>query len=404
MFKWNKKEPSINTDEQKVEELLTRGVEEVIHYDSLKKKLLSGKQLRVKLGIDPTSPDLHIGRAVPLLKLRDFQLLGHQIILIIGDGTGVVGDTSDKESERPMLTKDAIDKNMKTYFAQAGHILDMSKVEKRRNSEWLHKLNYEQIGEHANQFSVADFAARENIKKRLDAGKRVSLREMLYPLMQGYDSVAVQADVELGGTDQRFNLLAGRTLQEHFGQERQDILMTPLIDGTDGRKMSSSWGNTIKVTSSPNEMYGKLMSMNDNVMPMYFANLTRIPMEEVSTIIAGLENNMHHPRDIKMMLAHSIVTLFHSQELAEKAQEHFIMTFQQGAVPTDITKTKKTEGETLGEIFLKEQMVESKTDFRRLIDAGAIMNKTTQTKIVNIDAIAESGVYKIGKHRFIEII
>src|SRR3990167_1107943 len=220
----------ISTDQKKINELLSRGVDEVIDKGDLLAKLQSGKELRVKLGIDPTSPNIHLGRAVPLLKLRDFQELGHKVVLIIGDFTGVIGDTSDKESERPMLDAKTIKENMKTYVQQAGKILDMKKCEVKYNSQWLKKLNYHDFNELAELFSVHEFNARENIKKRLDAGKRVSLREMIYPLMQGYDSVAVKADVELGGTDQRFNLLAGRDIQKYYKQEPQDIVTNPLIE------------------------------------------------------------------------------------------------------------------------------------------------------------------------------
>ena len=281
---------AVDTNKEKINEILTRGVDEVIQKEDLENKLLSGKQLRIKLGIDPTSPNVHIGRSIPILKLRDFQELGHQIVLIVGDFTGIIGDTSDKESERPMLTQEEIDINKKKYFDQVGKLLDMDKVEFRYNTEWLEKLTYREIGEHADQFSVADFIARDNIKRRLDAGKRVSLREVLYPLMQGYDSVAIGADVEIGGTDQRFNLLAGRTLQPKFGQEAQNILMTTLINGTDGRKMSSSWGNTINLTTPAKEMYGKVMSVNDSELITYFTMCTRDPLEEVEVIQKGLES------------------------------------------------------------------------------------------------------------------
>ncbi|MAJ97507.1 tyrosine--tRNA ligase [bacterium] len=394
---------AVNTDESKIEELLTRGVEEVIHYDFIKKKLLSGKQLRIKLGIDPTSPNLHLGRAVPLLKLRDFQKLGHQVVFVIGDGTGVVGDTSDKESERPMLTKKDVQENMSTYFEQAGAILDMNKVEKRRNSEWLHKLTYEEIGDHADQFSVADFIARDNIKKRLDAGKRVSLREMLYPLMQGYDSVALKADVELGGTDQRFNLLAGRALQERFGQERQDVIMSSLIEGTDGRKMSSSWGNTINLTESPADMYAKVMRINDDIIPTYFTNLTRLPMAEVNEIIKGLSAKTVNVRDTKMRLAHAIVSLFHNEKEAVTAEEVFISTVQKGDAPENVQTVSIKQGDVLVDVLLEASMVASKADFKRLVEAGAVTNKTTNKKITNTVAVATTGVYKIGKHRFLKI-
>ncbi|HLD27626.1 MAG TPA: tyrosine--tRNA ligase, partial [Patescibacteria group bacterium] len=268
---------NIITDSAKIKELLERGVDEVIDKDSLAKELATGRRLRVKLGIDPTSPRLHLGRSIPLLKLKDFQELGHQIIFIVGDFTGVIGDTSDKDSERPMLSPALIKQNMKDYVRQAGKIINLKKCEIKYNSQWLKKLTYDKTGEQADQFSLAEFMARENIKKRLDEGRRVSLREVLYPLMQGYDSVAIRADVELGGTDQRFNLLAGRRLQEYFGQKPQNILMTPLMEGTDGRKMSSSWGNTIDLTDEPAEMFGKVMSITDDLIIKYFTLATRAP-------------------------------------------------------------------------------------------------------------------------------
>jgi tyrosyl-tRNA synthetase len=403
MVSWFSSRPLVDTDEAKVEELLTRGVEEVIHYDVLKKKLLSGKRLRIKLGIDPTSPNLHVGRAVPLLKLRDFQQLGHQVIVVIGDGTGVIGDTSDKDSERPMLSEADVQENMRTYHDQAGSILDMDRVETRRNSEWLHTLTYDEIGEHADQFSVADFIARDNIKRRLKRGTRVSLRETLYPLMQGYDSVALNADVELGGTDQRFNLLAGRTLQEHFGQEQQDVVMTPLIAGTDGRKMSSSWGNTINFTEPAADMYAKVMRVHDGVMPVYFTTLTRLPMKEVQEIINGLTSGILNPRDTKMKLAHTIVSLFHDEQAADMAQEAFRATVQRGQIPENVAITKATEGEKLVDVFLREGIVQSKNEFHRLVQGGAVTNKDTEDKIHDPTATAQPGAYKIGKHRFLKI-
>ena len=247
--------------------------------------------MRIKFGIDPTSPALHIGRAVILLKLKDFQDLGHIVVIIVGDTTGVIGDTSDKESERPQISEERLKENSKTYFEQVGKVLDINTVEKHFNSEWLSKLTYNEIGEHADQFSVADFIARENIKKRLDGGKRVSLREVLYPLLQGYDSVATKADVEIGGNDQWFNLLAGRKLQVHFNQKPQDIITMNLILGTDGRKMSSSWGNTINIFDKPEEMYGKIMSGGDDIIIPYFISCTRIPIKEINNIEKKLKSN-----------------------------------------------------------------------------------------------------------------
>lgn len=367
------------------EELLTRGVSEIIDIDRLKTKLSSGKKLRIKLGIDPTSPNLHLGRSIPLLKMRDFQNFGHQAVLIVGDFTGVIGDTSDKDSERPMLSREVIEKNKKDYFSQVSKIIDLDKSELRYNSEWLEALTYREIGEHANQFSLSDFIARDNIQHRLEQGKRVSLREVLYPLMQGYDSVATKADVELGGVDQRFNLLAGRTLQEHFKQEPQAIVMTtfPLL-GLDGRKMSSSWGNTINFTDSPTDMYGKVMSMVDTEVKNYFEICTRISLEEIEKITDG------HPKEAKMRLAFEIVKLYHSESEAEKVQENFEKAFFRGGVPSDIKVVKAGKDANLIDILLEQGLVSSKTEFNRLNKEGAIKE-------------IENGVYRIGKHRFIKI-
>jgi len=278
------------TDSKKIDNLLTRGVFEVIDLGHLKKKLLSGKKLRVKLGIDPTSPNLHIGRSIPILKLRDFQELGHQVVFIVGDFTGTIGDTSDKESERPALSDEQVKVNVKTYIEQVGRILDVDKTEVRYNSEWLRKLDYKEVCRQADIFSLAEFIARKNIKQRLRAENRISLRELIYPLMQGYDSVAVKADVELGGTDQRFNLLAGRKMQSFYKQKPQDIMTNILIDGLDGRKMSSSWGNVIDFLDSPKEMFGKVMSMDDQMIIPYFEHCTRIPMQKVKEFEDQLKN------------------------------------------------------------------------------------------------------------------
>lgn len=391
----------VDTHEQKIDELLTRGVDEVIHKDSLKKKLLSGKQLRVKLGIDPTSASLHLGRSIPLLKLRDFQELGHQIVLIVGDFTGLIGDTSDKDSERPMLTRDVVEENKKTYYEQVGKILDIGAVEFRYNSEWLEKLTYREIGEHADLFSVSDFITRDNIRRRLDAGKRVSLRETLYPLMQGYDSVAIRADVELGGTDQRFNMLAGRVLQPHFGQEAQDILMTPIIQGTDGRKMSSSWGNTITLTMPPNDMYGKVMSMSDANINEYFTMCTRLPMAEVLEIREALSSGNTNPRDIKMKLAREITRMYHGDTAAHEAEQTFIETFQNHGVPEDVLEIAGGYVETI----LKEGIVSSKTELRRLLDAGGVRDAETGEKLETIPERVETPrTLKIGKRRFVRLL
>ena len=393
----------INTNSTKIQELLERGVDEAIDKKSLEKKLKSGKVLRVKLGIDPTSPNLHLGRSIPLLKMRDFQELGHQLVFIVGDFTGVIGDTSDKDSERPMLAGEIIKKNMKDYAKQAGKIIDLKKCEVRYNSQWLKGLTYDKIGEQADQFSLAEFIARENIKKRLDAGKRVSLRELLYPLMQGYDSVMVKADVELGGTDQRFNLLAGRKLQEHFKQQPQDIIMNVLMEGADGRKMSSAWGNTINLTDEPDNMLGKIMSINDDLIIKYFTLATRISMAEVKEYEKQLKSGLN-PRDVKARLAKEVVRMYYGELLAGKAAEAFNKQFKNKELPDDILEIKvKQDFWKIDDLLVQLKLVSSKTEARRMVEQGGV--KIDGQKIVNFDEIrVKSGlVVSVGKRKFVKI-
>lgn len=393
--------PNVSTDNVKIEELLSRSVNEVIpSNESLRKLLLSGKKLRIKLGIDPTSPNVHIGRAVTLLKLKDFQDLGHTVVFIIGDATGVVGDTSDKTSERPMLSRAEIEKNLTEYVNQVEKILDKKQLEVRHNSEWLLQLDYAEIGEQANAFSVAEFIARDNIRKRLDEGKRVSLREVLYPLMQGYDSVAVKADVELGGTDQRFNLLAGRTLQEKLGQFPQHVLMTELILGTDGRKMSSSWGNTINLNDAPNDMFGKVMSIPDTLIKEYFVHVTRVPFKDIE-IITALS-----PRDAKLALATEIVRMYHSITDAEKARDRFISVFSKGEISEeDAVEVRFTREQSYADALVMAKVVQSKTELRRLISAGAVSSITRTETIDDLNEVPQDQeILKIGKRRIVKMV
>ncbi len=392
--------------EQQIDEILTRGVNEVIDRENLRKKLLSGEKLRVKFGTDPTSPNLHIGRAVPLLKLKDFQDLGHQIVLLIGDFTGQIGDTSDKESERPMLSKTSVEQNMQTYKEQAGKILNMGKVEFHYNSEWLKELGYDEIGEHADQFSLAEFNARENIKKRLDSGTRVSLREMLYPLMQGYDSVAIKADIELGGTDQRFNLLAGRELQKHYKQKPQDILMVNLVEGIDGRKMSSSWGNTVNLLDEPNNMFGKIMSIPDELIIKYFIHCTRVSMEEVTEIEKEIQKEKMNPRDAKLRLAFEITKIYHGESEAQKAHEYFVKTFSKKEIPQEVAEfVIENESMKIAELLVKSGNATSMGDARRKIEQGGVSIK--EEKITDPQTVVtkdfDGSVVKIGKFGFVKI-
>lgn len=393
----------IITDEKLIDELLSRGVEEVIEKANLKKKLLSGKQLRIKLGIDPTSPNIHLGRSIPLLKLRDFQNLGHKVIFIIGDATGIIGDTSDKTSERPMLTDKEIKSNIKNYKKQVGKLIDLKKCEFCQNSSWLKKLGYKEVGEHANIFSINQFISRDNIAKRLKEGKRVSLREVLYPLMQGYDSVAVKADVELGGTDQKFNLLAGRDMQKEFKQIPQDIVMTQIINGLDGRKMSSSWGNTINFLDEPNNMFGKVMSMSDDLIIPYFTLLTRVPMDMVAEHEKSIKSFGFNPKDIKQKLAFEITKMYTSEKEASIALKNWENTFSKKEIPEDIKIVKAGKGEKLGDVLVKNGLLPSNSEFARRIKGGAVKDMKSGEVIKENIEIKKDITVKFGKKDFVKI-
>jgi len=385
-----------------IEELLTRGVEEVIDRETLEGLLRSKKKLRVKLGIDPTSPNIHIGRAVTLLKLRAFQEAGHTAIFIVGDATGLVGDTSDKDSERPMLTEKEVKANMKTYFNQAYKILDKKKTEVYNNSKWLNKLGFLELARMANLFSLHEIESRELIAKRLQAGKRVSIHEAMYPLMQGYDSVAVKADLELGGTDQRFNLLAGRRIQSFYGQPPQNIMMVPLMEGTDGRKMSSSWGNVINLTDEPNDMFGKVMSIADELIKKYFILTTRVTLEKIDEVIRSNSN----PRDQKLVLAEEITALYYGPKKAQEAREAFVSQFSKGELPADVPEKKIKPGSyDLVDLLVETRLVASKSDGRRMVEQNAIKlnQQPYKEKMIEVKPGAEM-VLQVGKRKFVKLV
>jgi tyrosyl-tRNA synthetase len=389
----------INTDPQKIDEVLTRGVAEVIDLEHLRARMLAGEQLRIKLGIDPTSANLHVGRSVTLLKLRDFQALGHTAVFIVGDETGRIGDTSDKESERPMLTEAQVSENMKNYLSQAYLILDKEKTEVHYNSEWLSKLGLMELAQMANLFSIKEFSSREVIARRLDAGQRVSLHEALYPLYQGYDSVAIKADVELGGTDQRFNLLAGRHIQPLYNQVPQDIVMTNIVAGTDGRKMSSSWGNTINFTDSPELMFKKVMDTPDEITETYFIHCTRVPMETVKELLTG------NLRDAKFVLAGAIVEQFHNKEAAIEAKERY-ETVSQGGVPEDMKEVTLQEATGIIQFLGATELASSNSDARRKIEQGGVSLDGEKLLDPNFILTPEQSgkILKVGKNDFVKIV
>lgn len=393
----------IDINPEKIKEILTRGVEEVFVREDLEKKLLSGKQLRIKLGIDPTGPKIHIGRAVTLRKLKAFQDLGHQIVLIIGDFTAQIGDASDKTGKRPMLTRDIIEENLKDYKSQIGKILDLNKIEFRYNSEWLGKLDLNDISGLAEHFSVQQMLRRRNFSDRIDSGDEISLREFLYPLMQGYDSVAIQSDVEIGGFDQLFNLQAGRTLQKAFGQPEQNIMNLMMVEGTDGRKMSTSWGNIITIIDEPNDMFGKIMSLRDDLISKYFLLCTDLPQHEIQEM--KIDEN---PMEYKKLLGREIVTLYHNADLAKSAQENWEKTFSEGGLPDIIPEITGEFGKLLSEVLVENSILESKTEFRRLTDEGGvkiISKDLSEEKITDFQyKLSETIIIKVGKKKFVKVI
>ena len=388
-------------DSQGVRDLLSRGVENITVKDHLESRLRKGEKLRVKLGIDPTSPHIHLGRVTQLLKLKDFQDLGHKVVFIVGDFTGEIGDTSDKDSERPILTTKQVKANMKQYLAQASRFMNIKKAEVHYNSAWLSKMKFGEVARLADAFSVSEFSSRTNIKKRLEEGKRVSLREMLYPLMQGYDSVKVKSDVEIGGTDQTFNLLAGRTLQRALGLPAQDIMTGPLIPGTDGRKMSSSWGNTITPEDKPEDVYGKVMRIPDDVIVQYFISATRVPLNRVNEIAHGLERG-ENPRNAKMELARAITTLFHNEKAAVRAEQTFVALFQKHETPTDIV-TKKVSFMGILDVLVEVGLASSKSEARRLMREGGI-KRNGSVERSEAGTIKSGDVISRGKRQFVRII
>ncbi len=392
----------IITDEKKVDELLTRGVEDIIVKEELRAALLSGRQLRIKLGVDPTGGKIHIGRAVPLRKLREFQRLGHQVVFIVGDFTAQVGDASDKTEKRPMLTRAQIDENLKDYKSQISKILDITKTEFVYNNDWLSKLTFGELTTLAECFSVQQMLARRNFKDRYEEGKEISLREFLYPIMQGYDSVAVKADVEIGGNDQLFNLKAGRIIQEYYGMPKQSIMTFQMLEGTDGRKMSTSWGNIITIVDEPFDMFGKIMALRDDMIVKYFMLTTDVSLEEIQNIEIELQNGAN-PKDSKMRLATELVTMYHNEKDAALAKNSWIETFSNKGLPEVIEELQGKEDQEIVELLLEKEIVASKADWRRLIEGNAVTDQDgnlitdTKEKVKNI-------TLKIGKKRFAKIV
>ncbi len=353
---------------------LLRGTEQVIHKEDLAERLEGGKPLRVKVGFDPTAPDLHLGHTVLMHKMRQFQDLGHQVIFLVGDFTGRIGDPSGRNATRPILTAQELQDNQKTYLEQAFKILDREKTEVRFNSEWMDQMTPDDLVRLASEHTVARMLERDDFAKRYGENQPISIHEFLYPLIQGYDSVMLEADVELGGTDQTFNLLVGRELQKRRGQPPQIVMTLPLLEGTDGvRKMSKSYDNAIGIQEDPEQMFGKLMSLSDPMMWRYFDLLSLRPESELEDLRQRIEDG-GNPRDAKLELARELVTRFHGEQAAEQAQEDFTARFRDHQLPEDMEEIALTAGEALllPNALQQAGLCSSTSEARRMIEAGAV--------------------------------
>ena len=392
-------------------DFLGKGTTEIIRKEELRAKLersaKTGKPLRVKLGVDPTAPDIHLGHTVVIRKLRAFQELGHTVIFLIGDFTGLIGDPSGNSATRPQLTRDEINANAETYKQQIFKLLDPKKTEMRFNSEWMDKLGSDGFIRLAAHVTVKQILERDDFAKRLNEEKPIALHELLYPLTQAYDSVALEADIELGGTDQRFNLLMGRNLQREYKQEAQVCVIMPLLEGTDGvQKMSKSLGNYIGINEPPGEIFGKVMSISDDLMWRYYELLTDLTPAQIS----ALKNGERNPRDIKSELAKSIITDFHSAAGAQQAEEEFVRRFRNKETPDEVEErvlpSNHPKGWDLSHLLVTVGLAESKAEARRLIQQGGVSVDGEKQSAVNSATLWKPGMsalFKVGKRRFVRV-
>ena len=386
---------------------IKRGTDEILNESELKKKLLSGKKLTIKAGFDPTAPDLHLGHTVLINKLRHFQDLGHKVIFLIGDFTGKIGDPSGKNKTRPSLSENELNKNAKTYEKQVYKILKKDLTEIKFNSEWCNKLGADGIISLASKYNVARMLERDDFNKRYTSNQSIAIHEFLYPLVQGYDSVALEADVECGGTDQKFNLLVGRELQRNFDQEPQVVLTVPILEGLDGtNKMSKSLENYIGINEEPNEMFGKIMSISDDLMWRWFELLSFMPEEDISNLKKEVKDGKN-PRDVKFILAEELVDRFHDKGDGQKCMKSFLERFQKGNLPEKIESISlsiDSEEIPLVNLLKESKMTSSTSEALRLIEQGGVKidsNKVTDTKL-KIKKNSEA-TYQVGKRKFLKI-
>ena len=388
-------------------ELIKRGAEEILREEELIERLKTGKPLRVKAGFDPTAPDLHLGHTVLINKLRQFQDLGHEVMFLIGDFTGMIGDPTGKNVTRKPLTRDEVIENARTYEQQIYKILDPEKTLVMFNSSWMGAMSAVDLIQLAAKHTVARMLERDDFNKRYNGGQPIAIHEFIYPLVQGYDSVAMKADVELGGTDQKFNLLVGRQLQEHYGQKPQVVLTMPILEGLDGvQKMSKSLNNYIGIADPADDMFGKIMSISDELMWRYFELLSFRPWSEIEKLKQQVAEGMN-PRDVKFQLAEEIITRFHDKAAAQKAQENFIARFQKGAIPDEMEECQITApGGKIGiAALLKEAgLVPSTSEAIRMIKANAVKIDGERVENHTLEIAAGSAhVYQVGKRKFARV-
>lgn len=394
------------SDLQKIYRLLNHGTVEVVVKAELEKKLLSGKKLNIKFGIDPTGADLHLGHMVVVRKLKVFQELGHNIILLFGNFTGQIGDPSDKKEARKTRLQADLEKNAQHYLDQVKKLIDINKIKIVWNADWLSKLNFSDVVQIASNFTVAQMLERDMFQERMKNNAPIALHEFFYPLMQGYDSVAIKADVELGGTDQTFNLLAGRVLQKAYGQEPQNIMTVPILEGLDGKiKMGKSTGNYIGVNEEPKVMFGKIMSIPDELIIRYFELTTEVDTDQLTAIKERLAKG-ENPRNLKLELAKEIVTAYHSAELAEGAEKEFIEIFSNKGLPTEIELIKIPASEVgIIDLLVQTNLCPSRGEARRLITQGGVkVNNEKVTDINNKINLTKESIIQAGKRKFLKVV
>jgi tyrosyl-tRNA synthetase len=387
-----------------IDELLTRGVAEVLVEADLRRKLASGRKLRLKQGFDPTKPDMHIGHAVGLRKLRKFQELGHQVVLIVGDWTAQIGDPSGRDETRPRLDAATVRDNAETYLDQFFRIVDRERTEVRWQSEWFGTFNLEQALNLAGRFTLAQMLAHETFRKRYEEGGKLTILELMYPMLQGYDSVMVNPDVEFGGTDQKFNNLAGRELMAQLGMTPQDILLVPLIPGTDGRKMGKTFNNTIDIRMPPFEMYSKIMSMSDDVLPLYFEVLTNVPLAEIAEMQQAMAAGTVNPMELKKRLAREIVAQFHAPADATAAEARWVAQFSRRERPDDIPVFEIAAPTSIVDLLVAAGLAASKSEARRLIAGGGV--RANEERVDDQALLIDPGapvIVQVGRRRFVEV-